>query len=170
MSTESLNRTSDVAKDPSLVINTRVNVDVLKQRIIDQKKKDKFKRYYIVISALIALLKQILENGLDSCEAIFAAISAAINGALSAGGLNIPNPLLALAGLLPGFSAVKTTMDITEKMQNMGIPTGDINGEPNYHLLSHSAAIEGLADNLAKTPFISIPKASGVPVGALMKH
>jgi hypothetical protein len=33
MSTESLNRTSDVIETP------RVNVDVLKQRIIDQKKK-----------------------------------------------------------------------------------------------------------------------------------
>ena len=67
-----------------------------------------------------------------------------------------------------------TTLDtktmVNEKMEAMGIPTGDVNGEPNYHLLSHSAAIEGLADNLAKTPFISIPKASGVPVGALMKH
>ena len=32
MSTESLNRTSDVIKDPSQVINTRVNIDVLKQK------------------------------------------------------------------------------------------------------------------------------------------
>ena len=30
MSTESLNRTSDVIQDPSQVINTRVNADVLK--------------------------------------------------------------------------------------------------------------------------------------------
>ena len=44
MSTESLNRTSDVIEDPSQVINTRVNVDVLKQRIIEQKKKEKIKR------------------------------------------------------------------------------------------------------------------------------
>ena len=32
MSTESLNRTSNVIKDPSQVINTRVNIDVLKQK------------------------------------------------------------------------------------------------------------------------------------------
>ena len=45
MSTESLNRTSDVIGTPSQSIETKkVNVDVLKQRIIDQKKKDKFKR------------------------------------------------------------------------------------------------------------------------------
>ena len=55
MSTESLNRTSDVANDPSQVINTRVNVDVLKQRIIDQKKKDKFKRNIIVSSVCVSI-------------------------------------------------------------------------------------------------------------------
>ena len=55
MSTESLNRTSDVAKDHSLVINTRVNVDVLKQRIIDQKKKDKFKRTIIFSTVCVSL-------------------------------------------------------------------------------------------------------------------
>ena len=55
MSTESLNRTSDVAKDPSQVINTRVNVDVLKQRIIDQKKKDKFKRNIIFSGVCVSI-------------------------------------------------------------------------------------------------------------------
>ena len=55
MSTESLNRTSDVAEDPSQVINTRVNVDVLKQRIIDQKKKDKFKRTIIFSTVCVSL-------------------------------------------------------------------------------------------------------------------
>jgi hypothetical protein len=140
------------------------------KRIIRKILRDKLKRYYLVVAALIALLKQILENGLDSCEAIFAAIGAAINGALNAGGLNIPNPLLALAGRLPGFSAVKTTMDITEKMQNMGIPTGDVNGEANYHVLSASAQVQGFADNLAVTPFVSGPVIQGFPIAALMKN
>jgi len=141
------------------------------QKIIQKILKDKFKRYYIVISALIALLKQIIENGINNCADLIAAIGAAINGALSAsGGLNIPNVLLLLAHKLPGFSAVKTFMDVTEKMEAMGIPTGDVNGEANYHLMSHSATIEGMADNLATTPFISIPGPPGIPVGALMKH
>jgi hypothetical protein len=55
MSTESLNRTSDVIKDPSLVINNRVNVDVLKQRIINQKKKDKLKRTIIFSTVCVSL-------------------------------------------------------------------------------------------------------------------
>ena len=57
MSMESLNRTSDVIETPSQIVETpiRVNVDVLKQRIIDQKKKDKFKRNIIVSSVCVSI-------------------------------------------------------------------------------------------------------------------
>ena len=57
MSMESLNRTSDVIQTPSQIGKTtiRVNVDVLKQRIIDQKKKDKFKRNIIVSSVCVSI-------------------------------------------------------------------------------------------------------------------
>ena len=57
MSMESLNRTSDVIESPSQIGDTptRVNVDVLKQRIIDQKKKDKFKRNIIVSSVCVSI-------------------------------------------------------------------------------------------------------------------
>ena len=57
MSTESLSRTSEVIETPSQIEDTpiRVNVDVLKQRIIDQKKKDKFKRNIIVSSVCVSL-------------------------------------------------------------------------------------------------------------------
>ena len=57
MSMESLNRTSDVVQTPSQIENTpiRVNVDVLKQRIIEQKKKDKFKRNIIVSSVCVSI-------------------------------------------------------------------------------------------------------------------
>jgi len=55
MSTESLNRTFAVAVDPSPVINTRVNVDVLKQRIIVQKKKDRLKRTIIFSTVCLSI-------------------------------------------------------------------------------------------------------------------
>ena len=57
MSMESLNRTSDVVQNPSEIGDTptRVNVDVLKQRIIDQKKKDKFKRTIIFSTVCVSL-------------------------------------------------------------------------------------------------------------------
>ena len=49
MSTESLNRTSDIIEAP------RVNVDVLKQRLIEQKKKDRIKRTIIFSTVCVSL-------------------------------------------------------------------------------------------------------------------
>ena len=47
MSMESLNRTSDISQDLSHVNDTQiVNVDVLKLRLINEKKKRKYKNQY----------------------------------------------------------------------------------------------------------------------------
>ena len=57
MSTESLNRTSEILETPSQITEApkRVNVDVLKQRLIEEKKKEKVKRT-IILSSVVASL------------------------------------------------------------------------------------------------------------------
>ena len=56
MSTESLNRTSDIAGTPSQSTEIpKVNVDVLKQRLIEQKKKDRVKRTIIFSTVCVSL-------------------------------------------------------------------------------------------------------------------
>ena len=57
MSTESLNRTSEIVETPSQYVETqkRVNVDVLKQRLFEEKKKEKVKRTIIVSSVVASL-------------------------------------------------------------------------------------------------------------------
>ena len=50
MSTESLKRTSVIVETP-----LRVNVDVLKQKIIDQNKKDKLKNTIIFSTVLVSI-------------------------------------------------------------------------------------------------------------------
>ena len=56
MSTESLNRTSNIIGTPSQLIETpRVNIDVLKQRLIEQKRKDRFKRTIIFSTVCVSL-------------------------------------------------------------------------------------------------------------------
>ena len=57
MSTESLNRTSEIVETPSQYVENpkRVNVDVLKQRLIVEKKKEKVKRTIIVSSVVASL-------------------------------------------------------------------------------------------------------------------
>ena len=57
VSTESLNRTSEIVETPSQHVETpkRVNVDVLKQRLLEEKKKEKVKRTIILSSVIVSL-------------------------------------------------------------------------------------------------------------------
>ena len=57
MNNEGLNRTSDVVEDPTQETEAplRVNVDVLKQRLIEQKRKDRVKRTIILSTVVVSL-------------------------------------------------------------------------------------------------------------------
>ncbi|MDC3175430.1 hypothetical protein OA845_02820 [Candidatus Pelagibacter sp.] len=57
MNNEALNRTSNVVIDPTQENRPplRVNVDVLKQRLIKQKRKDKVKRTIILSTVVVSL-------------------------------------------------------------------------------------------------------------------
>ena len=57
MNNESYNRTSTVIEDPTQKTETplRVNVDVLKQRLIEQQRKDKVKRTIILSTVVVSL-------------------------------------------------------------------------------------------------------------------
>ena len=57
MNNEGLNRTSIVVEDPTQETEAplRVNVDVLKQRLIKQKRKDRFKRTIILSTVVVSL-------------------------------------------------------------------------------------------------------------------
>ena len=57
MNNEGLNRTSNVVEDPTQETKPplRVNVDVLKQRLIEQKKKEKVKRTIILSTVVVSL-------------------------------------------------------------------------------------------------------------------
>ena len=57
MNNEGFKRTSDVVKDPTQNNEAplRVNVDILKQRLIDEKRKEKVKRTIILSSVVVSL-------------------------------------------------------------------------------------------------------------------
>ena len=57
MNNEGLNRTSIVVEDPTQENEAplRVNVDVLKQRLIEQKRKEKVKRTIILSTVVVSL-------------------------------------------------------------------------------------------------------------------
>ena len=57
MNNEGLNRTSNVVEYPTQETEAplRVNVDVLKQRLIEQKRKEKVKRTIILSTVVVSL-------------------------------------------------------------------------------------------------------------------
>ena len=57
MNNEGLKRTSHVVEDPTQENEAplRVNVDVLKQRLIEQKRKDRVKRTIILSTVVVSL-------------------------------------------------------------------------------------------------------------------
>ena len=57
MNNEGLKRTSNVVEDPTQENEAplRVNVDVLKQRLIEQKRKDRVKRTIILSTVVVSL-------------------------------------------------------------------------------------------------------------------
>ena len=57
MNNEGLKRTSNVVNDPAQVMRPplRVNVDVLKQRLIKQKRKDVVRRTIILSTVVVSL-------------------------------------------------------------------------------------------------------------------
>ena len=57
MNNEGFNRTSNVVEDPTQVNEAplRVNVDVLKQRLIEQQRKDKVKKTIILSTVVVSL-------------------------------------------------------------------------------------------------------------------
>ena len=57
MNNEGLNRTSYVVEDPNQETEAplRVNVDILKQRLIKQKRKEKVKRTIILSTVVVSL-------------------------------------------------------------------------------------------------------------------
>ena len=57
MNNEGLNRTSNVVEDPTQETEAplRVNVDVLKQRLIEQQKKERVKRTIFLSTVVVSL-------------------------------------------------------------------------------------------------------------------
>jgi hypothetical protein len=59
-------------------------------------------------------------------------------------GVSIPSFALAASSLLGGFSPTRAMAEITERLEELGIPTGDLpSGAPNVALPAIAAQIKG---------------------------
>ena len=144
-------------------------VSKLVQKII----KNKYKRYLTIITALIALLKKILEEKIDNCYELFQTVLNTLNSSLSMKvPMNVPSILLTLSEGLPGFSQDRAYMNIMERLEASGIPTGPLYGESNDIGNLVKSVIDGHTEEHDTNGFIkttnSLPIISGNAGGPIV--
>ena len=155
----------------------RIKIDLLNflQKLALKILKNKAKRYFVIITALIALLTKLLEAGLDNCDSLFKLITQAIDLALKGGaigvGPQIPGFLLGLSHFLPGYSADRAYLNVTEKLESSGISVGNIFGETNNLNSLVKSIIDGHTEETDANSFIQvstqeviIPTPFGLPI------
>ncbi len=141
---------------------------------IKSKLKERGAKYFRVIMSLINNLLPLLNELLNAknCKEIFATLLKI----LDATGLDIPfSPpqfLLFGAEAKPGRSSLKTFQNLIEKLDALGLPTGDApDGTPNLMLLSQFEVIDAININMdedGKVNIMTYPNVAVGPIGAMV--
>jgi len=130
--------------------------------------KEKYKRYVLIVTSLISLLKNVQQSNVDNCFSIFEIILKTINGAINMKGpISIPSVLLFSADLSPGYSKERAFLNIVEKMTSLGVNTGPIYGEDNKLLTTIKSIIDGHIEEEDTNSFVKIVLKGGYLPGPL---
>lgn len=108
--------------------------------------KNKTKKYYLIVSSLIALLTKIVNLNIDNCNDLYGTISKTIDMSLSggSGGIGIPPLLLSLSDMKAGYSADRAFIDIVQRIQSTGTETGLLYGDSNKLLDIIKSLLDGI--------------------------
>lgn len=145
-----------------------VKIDLLAfvNEVVQRILKNKYKRYLLIITSLIALLKKILEDGIDNCYAIFQTILTTIEGALSQRlSVSVPSLLLLFSDRLPGYSQDRAFMNIMNRIEASGTPTGPLFGESNDIGNLVKSIIDGHTEEEDANSFVKIVLQGGTLPG-----
>jgi hypothetical protein len=124
--------------------NIRRLVETLMVEIIKESKNAQLK----VITGIVYVLLQLASAVVDwrQCKSVVDEILNLLNLAIP-GGSRPPTFALAAAGLLPGGSPTRAQANVTENIQKLGLPTGDMpDGSPNLSLPAIFQQIKGSKD------------------------
>jgi hypothetical protein len=145
-----------------------VKVDLLAfvNAIVKKILKNKYKRYLTIITALISILKKILETNIDNCFELFQTVLNTIKSALSMKTpMSVPSILLALSEGLPGYSQDRAYMNIMERLEASGVPTGPLFGESNDIGNIVKSIVDGHTEEEDQNSFVKIVLQGGVLPG-----
>ena len=128
-------------------------VNLVSEVIKDVEKSAKLKQYTMIIRLVqIALVVSQLVFDYRKCKRLLDNILLLFNLIGQTARISIPQPLLALADLLPGTSPERASINVIEGLQKVGIPTGTLpDGSPNlmglYDLISKRGSEKEEAEN-----------------------
>ena len=128
-------------------------VNLVSEVIKDVEKSAKLKQYTMIIRLVqIALVVSQLVFDYRKCKRLLDNILLLFNLIGQTARISIPQPLLALADLLPGTSPDRASINVIEGLQKVGIPTGTLpDGSPNlmglYDLISKRGSEKEEAEN-----------------------
>jgi len=122
--------------------NLRLLVEILLLEIV---KESKDKRA-VIISSVIFILIQTVSGIIDyrECKSLVDEILNLLNLGAAVIGVSIPSFALAASSLLGGFSPTRAMTEVTKRMQELGVPTGDLpDGSPNIAMPAIFQQIKG---------------------------
>lgn len=152
-----------------------IKIDLLAfvSKLVKKIIKKKYKRYLTIITALIAILKKILDSEIDNCFSLFQTILSTLTAALAMKTpMTVPSVLLLLSESLPGYSQDRAFMNIMERLEASGVPTGPLYGESNDIGKMVKSVIDGHTEEQDLNGFIkttnSLPIISGNAGGPIV--
>jgi hypothetical protein len=144
----------------------RIDLIAFIRKLVQKIIKRKYKRYLLIITSLLALLRKLSETEIDSCYEIFQTILDTITGAINMKTpLNVPSFLLFVADFAPGYSQDRAFLNILERLESAGVPTGPIYGEDNDVLSLVKSVIDGHTEEEDTNSFVKIVLKGGVLPG-----
>ena len=104
--------------------NLRLLVETLLVEIVKEAKN----KQAAMIAGVIFLIIQLVQGFIDyrECKSLVDEILKLLNLAAAATGISLPSFALAASSLLGGFSPTRAMTEVTERLQSIGIPTGDL--------------------------------------------
>jgi hypothetical protein len=133
-------------------------LEIFLKKLIAKIIKNKFRRYKVLITTLIAFITNLLRTKLNNCESLYDLISNTIDIALKGGSSNLPinAKLLSLSDFKSGYSPDRAYMNVVQRMENAGISMGPIFGEPNKLNDLVKSIIDGHIDEQDSNSYVEV--------------
>lgn len=147
--------------------NIKILVETLLLEIIKESKS----RQIQIISTVVFLITQTISGIIDyrKCKSLVDEILNLLN--LTSIGIGSSIPSFALAGsvILGGFSPTRAMSQVTENLQSLGLPTGDLpSGAPNIALQAIQEQVKGVYEEQIKNGKVEVfvPPLAVPPIAA----